>query len=72
MRYHSGVKACREHPNFFKVKLYCRTDTRLKAPARNSTLLTAESDSSPAMGTDYSLLIFNYELFNHNNINIRY
>ena len=63
MRYHSGVKACREHPNFFKVKLYSRTDTRLKAPIQYSTLRDRQtsqysSDGNRLFAADFQLRAF--------------
>ena len=71
MHEYSGVTACFEHSNFFKVNLLASRDTRLRAPLNLQQKHGLQSSLS-SMITAPRPLRSNYELFNHNNFNIRY
>ena len=71
MHEYSGVTACFEHSNFFKVNLLATTDTRLRAPATLQQKAQRKTAVTASMPTATTLLRSNYELFNHNNFNIR-
>ena len=70
MQHYSGGDACFEHSNFFKVNVPTAGDTRRRAPPDDA----AECPASQyhALWTARRGLRSNYELFNHNNFNIRY
>ena len=71
MHEYSGGIACFEHSNFFKVNLLASRDTRLRAPLNLQQKHGLQSSLS-SMITAPRPLRSNYELFNHNNFNIRY
>ena len=72
MRNYPGRTACLDHPNFFKVYQHNQPNTRSKALGCILCHLQDGSFSTLAIGTEACPENFNYELFNHNNINIRY
>ena len=71
MHEYSGILACFEHSNFFKVNLLASRDTRLRAPLNLQQKHSLQSSTTTKL-TASRLLRSNYELFNHNNFNIRY
>ena len=71
MHEYSGILACFEHSNFFKVNLLASRDTRSRAPLNLQQKHSLQSSKTTKL-TASRLLRSNYELFNHNNFNIRY
>ena len=71
MQEYSGVTACFEHSNVFKVNLLESRDTQLRAPLNLQQKHGLQSSLS-SMITAPRPLRSNYELFNHNNFNICY
>ena len=70
MHEYSGVAACFEHSNFFKVNLLASRDTRLRAPLNLQQKHGLQSCLS-SMITTTRPLRSNYVLFNHNNFYIQ-
>ena len=67
-----ACQACLEHSNFFKVNPAAPRDTRLRAPRDLRTTLHGPVGQSRQKRTAPGPPRSNYELFNRNNVCIRY
>ena len=70
---YSGLKACFEHSNFFKVNAWATRDIQSRTPlAGPQSVWPVGAASLTRVETDPATPKSNYEHFNHNNFNIRY